>query len=172
MLPEDSFIDLDLTESNIVEAMKDMNSDSSPGYDNVFLKFRISISCHIIKPLLSLFRKSMQDESIPHDWITNIIVPVYKRNRKPNACASYRPINLTCCVSKIFERIIHKKMLQYLKGNDLISESQHGFLTMRSTITNLLTCTYDWVTILEDYYNITRVVKNIFLYAMAMCQDK
>ena len=47
---------------------------------------------------------------------------------------------------KIFERIVHKKMLQYLKGNDLISESQHGFLTMRSTITNLLTCTFDLVT--------------------------
>ena len=134
LMPEDSFTDLDLTESDIVEAMKDMNSDNSPGYDNMFPKLLKNISCYI----LSLFRKSMQDESIPNDWITSIIVPVYKRNRKPNACASYRPINLTCCVSKIFERIIHKKMLQYLKENDLIYESQHGFLTMRLTITNLL----------------------------------
>ena len=99
LMPEDSFTDLDLTESNIIEAMKDMNSDSSPGYDNMFPKFLKNISCYIIKPLLSLFRKSMQDESIPNDWITSIIVPVYKRNRKLNACASYRPINLTCCVS-------------------------------------------------------------------------
>ena len=40
-------------------------------------------------------------------------------------------------------------MIHYLKSNNLISKSQHGFLTKRSTITNLLSCTFDWVT----YFN-------------------
>jgi len=42
------------------------------------------------------------------------------------------------------ERIMVAEMLQYCKQNELISKEQHGFLTKRSTTTNLLECLDDW----------------------------
>jgi len=42
------------------------------------------------------------------------------------------------------ERIIVCDMLVYCKKNKLISPEQHGFLSKRSTVTNLLECLNDW----------------------------
>ena len=46
--------------------------------------------------------------------------------------------------SKILERVLSRKITEYLLSNNLISEAQHGFLKRRSTCTNLLQCTDDW----------------------------
>ena len=147
-MPENSFSHIDITEINIVDAITDMNADSSPGIDRVYPK-----------PLLNIFKSTIRDGVLPEDWVTSIITPVYKKNSKPNKAVSYRPINLTCCTSKIFERVLHTKILTYLKENDLISTVQHGFLSKRSTITNLLTCTFDWV----EYFNQKRSVDIIYI---------
>ena len=42
------------------------------------------------------------------------------------------------------EGIIHDQLLSYLHTHKLISDNQHGFLTRRSTGTNLLSCFHDW----------------------------
>ena len=148
-MPVDSFTDIEITDFDIVKAIQRMNAGSSPGIDDVFPKFINNVAPYIIKPLRKIFRASLEEGRVPDDWVTSIIIPVYKKNKKPSMCASYRPINLTCCVSKIFERIIYQKLIGYLWENNLISPSQHGFLSKRSTMTNLLACTFDWVT----YFN-------------------
>ena len=158
-MPANSFSQLSVSEGDIVDALRSMNGDSSPGIDKIFPKFIKNISSFLVKPLRMLFRESLRSNMLPDDWITSIIVPVYKKNKKSSLCASSRPINLTSCVSKIFERVIHKKMLKYLVENNLISKSQHGFLTKRSTITNLLSCTFDWV----NYFNNKQAIDIIYI---------
>ena len=148
-MPQNSFDDIDITENDVANAFRSMNSDSSPGIDNIFPKFLKNISTYLVKPLTLIFRCSLLVGAVPIDWKTSIIVPIYKKNKKPHACSSYRPINLTCCVSKLMERVIHQKLMFYLRENNLISDVQHGFLTKRSTVTNLLSCTFDWV----SYFN-------------------
>ena len=36
-------------------------------------------------------------------------------------------------------------MLDYLHDNSLITRHQHGFLSRRSTVSNLLKCVNDWI---------------------------
>mgnify|MGYP003525641324 CR=1 FL=1 len=42
------------------------------------------------------------------------------------------------------ERVIAAEMTDYLLKNNVISKHQHGFLSRRSTATNLLECLSDW----------------------------
>ena len=149
-MPLDSLTDIEITERDIVRAIKNMNADSSPGFDKIYPKLVKNIAPYIIKPLHKIFTRSMHESTIPEDWLTSIIIPIFKKNGKPSLCSSYRPINLTSCVSKILERVIYQKMLAYLKSNNLISKAQHGFLAKKSTITNLLTCTYEWAKLLNN----------------------
>jgi len=44
----------------------------------------------------------------------------------------------------LMERVISAEILQYCKRHGLISEQQHGFLSKRSTVTNLLYGHNDW----------------------------
>ena len=42
------------------------------------------------------------------------------------------------------ERVVVLDMLRYCKEQGLISKQQHGFLTRKSTVTNMLSCMNDW----------------------------
>ena len=52
--------------------------------------------------------------------------------------ASFRPISLTYCVSKLFERIILSRLLFFLESNSILSPRQAGFRPGRSTLDQIL----------------------------------
>ena len=52
--------------------------------------------------------------------------------------ASFRPISLTSCVSKLFERIILSRLLFFLESNSIFSPHQAGFRPGRSTLDQIL----------------------------------
>ena len=51
---------------------------------------------------------------------------------------SFRPISLTSCVSKLFERIILSRLLFFLESNCILSPRQAGFRPGRSTLDQIL----------------------------------
>ena len=73
---------------------------------------------------------------------------------KKGVSSNYRPISLTSCFSKIFERIVKEKMLEYLRDNRLISYQQFGFLSKCSTCTQLLDCVNDWTLSLHNRHSV------------------
>ena len=52
--------------------------------------------------------------------------------------ASFRPISLTSCVSKLFERIILSRLFFFLESNSILSPRQTGFRQVRSTLDQIL----------------------------------
>ena len=71
------------------------------------------------------------------------IMPIFKKGSSA-ACSSYRPISLTSCFCKLFERIVKESVLVYLRNNNHISRHQHGFLAKSSTCTQLPESINDW----------------------------
>ena len=67
---------------------------------------------------------------------------------------NYRPIALTSVFCKLMERVISAEILQYCKRHGLISEQQHGFLSKRSTVTNLLSGHNDWTRAISDHHSV------------------
>ncbi len=54
---------------------------------------------------------------------------------------NFRPISILPILSKILEKIVSKQLTQFLEGNKLLSNSQHGFRPRLSTETALTTVT-------------------------------
>ncbi|GBM21394.1 putative RNA-directed DNA polymerase from transposon BS [Araneus ventricosus] len=101
----------------------------------------------LVYTLLALFNLSLKTNAFLHVWKWTKIVPV---SGKGNAeeCKNYRPIEILSPLSKIFEIIIHKKLISQVKN--VISTAQHGFPTKRSTSTNLLCLTEKVISAFED----------------------
>ena len=77
----------------------------------------------VISPSLAgLFNKSIQDGSLPEDWVSANIAPVFKRGDK-HLISNYRPISLTSIVSKVLERLIHHKLYSFLEQQKVISHT-------------------------------------------------
>ena len=67
--------------------------------------------------------------------------------------SNYRPISLLSVVGKLFERIIHKYIHNFLLDNDLFYKYQSGFLPNNSTVYQLLEIYHSIVTGMEDKTN-------------------
>ena len=77
------------------------------------------------------------------------VFPLHKKDSRAVA-ANYRPISLTSHIIKVYERVIRKKLVDYLEMNNLICGKQHGFRSGRSCLTQLL---YHFDDILESLTN-------------------
>ena len=71
-------------------------------------------------------------------WKTSSIIPIHKMAKPLDSPASFRPISLTSCVSKLFERIILSRLLFFLEYNSILSPRQAGFRSGRSTLDQIL----------------------------------
>ena len=87
--------------------------------------------------LLHIFNLSWSSRSFPSIWKTSSIILIYKMGKPLDSLASFRPISLTSCVSKLFERIILFRLL-FLESNSILSLSQAGFRPGRSTLDQIL----------------------------------
>ena len=59
-----------------------------------------------------------------------------------NNAENYRPISLTSIICKIMESFIKERVVAHLISNNLLSSKQFGFISGRSTVTQLLRYLY------------------------------
>ena len=51
---------------------------------------------------------------------------------------NYRPVSLTSILCKVMESILKDHLLDFVRENNILSNTQYGFLPGRSTILQLL----------------------------------
>ena len=88
--------------------------------------------------LLHIFNLFWSSHSFTSIWNTSSIIPIQKLGKPLDSPASFRPISLTSCVSKLFERIILSRLLFILESNSILASRQAGFCPGRSTLDQIL----------------------------------
>lgn len=132
-----SFIDVPLINiKDVVLATKSLKSSSnSCGMDGV-PSFILKGCINLLAPILcDIFNLCLAEGKFPIGWKTSVVVPVPKKGNL-TLVKNYRPISLLSVFSKIFEKIVIKHLVFNLKPK--LSTHQHGFLSGRSTNTNLV----------------------------------
>jgi len=87
-----------------------------------------------IAPILKvIFTQSLSSSSLPKDWLTANISPIFKKGTRNNP-TNYRPISSTslCC-----------KTMEHLQNNHILTNQQHGFIPGFSCQTQLITLVED-----------------------------
>ena len=138
-----------ITEKMVEDEIKILKVTKSPGPDGIHPIMLIQLAPYIIKPLTLLFNKTMEMGEIPADWKKGRISAIFKKGAK-NRAENYRPISLTSVVCKLMEKLIKQVILDYLLENDLLSKKQHGFISGRSTVTQLLRYLDDCIEEISD----------------------
>jgi hypothetical protein len=60
------------------------------------------------------------------------INPIVKKFSKTDI-SNYRPISLFTSFSKVFEKVIYKRLNYHIKGNNILAKEQYGFRNNSST---------------------------------------
>ena len=95
-----------------------------------------------LSPLLArLFNKCVLSGYFPNELKTAKVIPLFKNKGSISELNNYRPISMLSVFSKIFEKLIHRQISEFLESNDILNESQYGFRKKRSTLHALLNST-------------------------------
>ena len=129
--------DIEISEEDISKAIGKLKKNSAAGPDGVPAIFLINTKEYIKLPLKIMLRKSIDEGKIPEVFKLAYVTPLHKGGSKMNP-ANYRPVSLTSHIMKVFERVIKMHLLKHLQENDLIKQNQHGFVSGRSTQTQML----------------------------------
>jgi hypothetical protein len=129
-----SSIFLDISEVRLLLASIDPSKATGP--DGIPGRILKQCATELAPSLTSLFNLTLETEHVPDLWKRANIAPIFKKGDK-ELCNNYRPISLLCISSKLLERAIFNKI--YDKLSKFITNAQHGFVTKRSTVTQLLT---------------------------------
>ena len=136
-----------VTEEEVAEITKSLKNKKSTGIDEI--SDYVIKRCHlyIVQPLTHIINLSLSTGSFPDGLKDAKIKPIFKKGVE-SEIGNYRPVSLLSPFSKIFEKVMHKRLVSFLNDHKIIASSQHGFCKGKSTntaITDFLTGTYNSV---------------------------
>ena len=127
--------DLTISEVEVSHMLKSLDTAKATGPDGIPAKLLKETADVIAPSLCTLFNKSISSGSLPDEWKTANIVPIHKKGDNEHA-ENYRPISLLCIISKVLERCVLNNVKYRLL--EAVNICQHGFISGRSCVTNLI----------------------------------
>ena len=124
---------------DIMNILRKLNISKSMGPDGVHPKL-LNYLCsdeNFISAITTLFQRIYDSGQLPDIWKSASVTALRKKGLKSNA-ENYRPISLTCILSKIFEKILRNHVLDHFMPH--VYANQYGFLPRKSCLSNLLDC--------------------------------
>ena len=126
-----------ITEDMVQKELRNLNPNKTCGPDDIHSRMLIELADLLAGPITLLFNQSFENSTLPREWKQAFISPIFKKGSKSNA-ENYRPISLTSILCKIMESFIRERVLMHLRDQNLLSDKQYGFISGRSTTTQLL----------------------------------
>ena len=146
---DSTLLSINLTVDDVSTSIKELNPNKAVGPDMIHNSLLIKACSIIAQPLTILFNRSLAEGVFPQIWKEAHITPIYKLKGDKSSCSNYRPISLLSCVGKLFEKCVQKYVLEYLRTNEIITNSQSGFTQGDSTVYQLLNIYDDFCSSLD-----------------------
>ena len=89
-----------------------------------------------------LFNNCLRESCFPDCWKVSSVVPAFKNVGERSTAKNYRPVSFLSVVSKVFEKLINNRIVDYLEKCGFFPDFQYGFRSSRSTA-DLLTVASD-----------------------------
>ena len=120
-----------VSESEIHKLITSLKS-ASPGYDNIsssILKLSLTSIC---APLTHICNMSLQEGIFPDKMKVANVLPLFKCD-DPEIFNNYRPVSILCSLSKVFEKIMYNRLINFLDKHQILYSYQFGFRKSHST---------------------------------------
>ncbi len=120
-------------EDEIKKILQSLKPKKSVGYDNISAHLLKQLSSEIALPISTIINSSLSSGIVPECMKLAKIVPIYKSKGDSQLFTNYRPISLLPVLSKLLEKVVHKRLYEYLIKYDILNKSQYGFRNSHST---------------------------------------
>jgi len=119
--------------TEVRKAFKKLRPTKSPGYDLITGKVLQELPETGTRAITQLFNGILRTGHYPNQWKVSQVIPILKPGKPPEEAQSYRPISLLPVLSKVFERLLLKRIHPILQENHTIPDHQFGFRKKHAT---------------------------------------
>ena len=109
-----------------------MKRKKATGFDNLPPGLLKDAAAEIASPLAHIINLSLRSGQVPSQWKIAEVIPLHKSGNTGDN-NNFRPISILPAVSKILEKAVHHQLMNYIEGNNLLSDNQFDYRSMRST---------------------------------------
>lgn len=113
---------------------KELKPNKAPGYDLITGRVLKELSNKGLMFLTAIFNAILRIEYLPSQWKVAQIVVVPKPGKPSHLASSYRPISLLPTASKVYEKLLLKRLNPLLDDLNIIPDHQFGFRQKYSTV--------------------------------------
>ena len=146
-----------MSEEAMLTSLNMLKNGKAPGPDGVPTHLVKDAANFIAKPLMMIFNASLKQGIFPNIWKLAKITPMYKSGARSEE-NNYRPISVLSVFSKLFEKVVHDQLSDFLLSTRKLTMSQFAYRQLHSTITSLISVSDYW------YENIDKNNVNIALF--------
>lgn len=125
------------TPSDIKNQINRLPKRKSPGYDLITAEVLQQLPKKGLIMLTYIFNAILRTTKFPLQWKFSIIKMILKSGKPPNNPSSYRPISLLPLCSKLFERLLLRRITPFVRNALIIPDHQFGFREGHSTVHQL-----------------------------------
>lgn len=127
-----SFVLLDSDPFEVEHILMQSNSTSANGWDGIPTSFIKLCRSFLLPFLTQLANLCFKTGVFPIALKKSIITPVYKSGNRDEV-SNYRPISVLPSIAKILEKLINKRIVNYLNKFNILAKTQFGFRKHLST---------------------------------------
>ena len=120
----------EIEKANLIATLKNKNSVGSDGISSKILKTAAPIKSSYLK---TAFNECIAECVFPRSLKIAKIIPIFKAGDR-KLTSNYRPFSILGNVSKMFEKIIYKRLMNYLEKFLILSDNQYGFRKKKDSI--------------------------------------
>lgn len=119
-------------ENEIIQQIASLKNSSAPGSDGITSIIAKHLHVYISSPLAHVINLIFRTAKVPKIFKQAVVKPIYKAGDKSNI-SNYRPISILNTFSKIFEKCLKDRLIEFLDQNKTLSDCQFGFKSGLST---------------------------------------
>ncbi|KAA5570540.1 reverse transcriptase family protein, partial [Pseudomonas aeruginosa] len=84
--------------------------------------------------LATILNAAMTHCIFPAVWKEADVIGIHKPGKPRNETSSYRPISLLSTIGKIYERLLRKRLWDFVTANKILIDEQFGFRSKHSCV--------------------------------------
>jgi hypothetical protein len=115
-----------VTSTEITKIIQTLKNKDSHGYDEISVRLLKASYLFIISHLTHMCNKMLVSGNFPDRLKYAEVKPLLKNGDKTDP-SNYRPISLLTSFSKIFEKIIYRRLYKHICENNILANEQFGF---------------------------------------------
>ena len=110
-----------IVELDIAKIIDKFDPNKSAGHDNIGNFIIKKVKSEIIKPLTQIFNLSLSSGIVPEKLKVAKVIPIYKKDDSA-LFSNYSPVSLLPCFSKILERLVFNRCIDYINHHEILND--------------------------------------------------